>query len=87
MSLQEISELVAAKLASFNGMYKRLAGEHTGVLTGKGSNWGGSLVRPEATGFGCVYFAKRDAGHKRGIIQRKKSGNQWFWKCRMGRRS
>jgi glutamate dehydrogenase (NADP+) len=40
------------------GMYKRLAGEHTGVLTGKGSNWGGSLVRPEATGFGCVYFAK-----------------------------
>lgn len=40
------------------GMYKRLAGEHTGVMTGKGSNWGGSLVRPEATGFGCVYFAK-----------------------------
>ena len=39
-------------------MYKRLAGDHTGVLTGKGSNWGGSLVRPEATGFGCVYFAK-----------------------------
>jgi glutamate dehydrogenase (NADP+) len=39
------------------GMYKRLAGEHTGVLTGKGSNWGGSLIRPEATGFGCVYFA------------------------------
>jgi glutamate dehydrogenase (NADP+) len=40
------------------GMYKRLACEHTGVLTGKGINWGGSLVRPEATGFGCVYFAK-----------------------------
>jgi glutamate dehydrogenase (NADP+) len=40
------------------GMYKRLKGDHTGVLTGKGSNWGGSLVRPEATGFGCVYFAK-----------------------------
>ena len=40
------------------GMYKRLTGEHTGVLTGKGINWGGSLVRPEATGFGCVYFAK-----------------------------
>lgn len=39
------------------GMYKRLAGDHTGVLTGKGSAWGGSLVRPEATGFGCVYFA------------------------------
>lgn len=39
------------------GMYKKLAQEHTGVLTGKGLNWGGSLVRPEATGFGCVYFA------------------------------
>lgn len=39
------------------GMYKRLKGDHTGVLTGKGINWGGSLVRPEATGFGCVYFA------------------------------
>jgi glutamate dehydrogenase (NADP+) len=40
------------------GMYKKLAAEHTGVLTGKGINWGGSLIRPEATGFGCVYFAK-----------------------------
>jgi glutamate dehydrogenase (NADP+) len=40
------------------GMYKKLAREHTGVLTGKGLNWGGSLIRPEATGFGNVYFAK-----------------------------
>ncbi len=40
------------------GMYKKLAGEHTGVLTGKGINWGGSLIRPEATGFGAVYFAQ-----------------------------
>ncbi|MCK5765969.1 MAG: NADP-specific glutamate dehydrogenase, partial [Bacteroidales bacterium] len=40
------------------GMYKKLAQEHTGVLTGKGINWGGSLIRPEATGFGSVYFAK-----------------------------
>lgn len=40
------------------GMYKKLAREHTGVLTGKGLNWGGSLIRPEATGFGTVYFAK-----------------------------
>ena len=38
------------------GMYKKLAREHTGVLTGKGLNWGGSLVRPEATGFGGIYF-------------------------------
>ena len=40
------------------GAYKKLAREHTGVLTGKGINWGGSLIRPEATGFGNVYFAK-----------------------------
>ncbi len=40
------------------GMYKKLKREHTGVFTGKGVNWGGSLIRPEATGFGCVYFAK-----------------------------
>jgi glutamate dehydrogenase (NADP+) len=39
------------------GQYKRLANEFTGVLTGKGINWGGSLIRPEATGYGCVYFA------------------------------
>ena len=40
------------------GMYKKLTREHHGVLTGKGLNWGGSLVRPEATGFGAVYFAQ-----------------------------
>jgi glutamate dehydrogenase (NADP+) len=40
------------------GMYKKLAHENTGVLTGKGINWGGSLIRPEATGFGATYFAK-----------------------------
>jgi len=39
------------------GQYKRLANKFTGVLTGKGLNWGGSLIRPEATGYGCVYFA------------------------------
>ncbi|HEY6906874.1 MAG TPA: NADP-specific glutamate dehydrogenase [Ignavibacteriaceae bacterium] len=39
------------------GQYKRLKNEFTGVLTGKGLNWGGSLVRPEATGYGAVYFA------------------------------
>ncbi len=38
------------------GQYKRLSNEFTGVLTGKGTNWGGSLIRPEATGYGCVYF-------------------------------
>jgi glutamate dehydrogenase (NADP+) len=40
------------------GQYKRLRNEFTGVLTGKGINWGGSLIRPEATGYGCVYFAE-----------------------------
>jgi glutamate dehydrogenase (NADP+) len=40
------------------GQYKRLRNEFTGVLTGKGRNWGGSLIRPEATGYGTVYFAQ-----------------------------
>ncbi len=40
------------------GMYRKLARENTGVLTGKGRNWGGSLIRPEATGFGGVYFTR-----------------------------
>jgi glutamate dehydrogenase (NADP+) len=40
------------------GMYKKMANEFTGVLTGKGLNWGGSLIRPEATGYGVVYFAE-----------------------------
>ncbi|MGY0407490.1 MAG: NADP-specific glutamate dehydrogenase [Polaribacter sp.] len=40
------------------GMYKKLNNEFTGVLTGKGASWGGSLIRPEATGYGNVYFAQ-----------------------------
>lgn len=40
------------------GQYKKIANEFTGVLTGKGLNWGGSLIRPEATGYGAVYFAQ-----------------------------
>lgn len=40
------------------GWYKKLAREHTGVLTGKGLTWGGSLIRPEATGYGAVYFVQ-----------------------------
>jgi glutamate dehydrogenase/leucine dehydrogenase len=40
------------------GQYKRLRNEFTGVFTGKGLNWGGSLIRPEATGYGCVYFVE-----------------------------
>ena len=44
------------------GMYKKLKNEFTGVLTGKGSAWGGSLIRPEATGYGCVYFIQAMLG-------------------------
>jgi glutamate dehydrogenase (NADP+) len=40
------------------GMYKKLVGQHTGTFTGKGRNWGGSLIRPEATGYGAVFFAE-----------------------------
>ena len=40
------------------GMYKKLAREHTGVITGKGRTWGGSLIRPEATGYGALYFVE-----------------------------
>ncbi len=47
----------AREIGYLFGMYKKLAGEFTGVLTGKSLNWGGSLIRPEATGYGCVYFA------------------------------
>ena len=44
------------------GMYRRLRNEFAGVLTGKGLNWGGSLIRPEATGYGAVYFAQEMLG-------------------------
>jgi glutamate dehydrogenase (NADP+) len=46
------------------GQYKRLRNEFVGVLTGKGLNWGGSLIRPEATGYGCVYFAAEQLATK-----------------------
>jgi glutamate dehydrogenase (NADP+) len=47
----------AREIGFMFGMYKKLRNEFTGVLTGKGLNWGGSLIRPEATGYGSVYFA------------------------------
>ncbi|MDM8001733.1 MAG: NADP-specific glutamate dehydrogenase [Bacteroidota bacterium] len=53
------------------GMYKKLASEHTGVLTGKGLNWGGSLVRPEATGFGGIYFVKEMLATKNDTLEGK----------------
>jgi len=53
------------------GMYKKLKGDHTGVLTGKGSNWGGSLIRPEATGFGGIYFAQEMLATKNDSLKGK----------------
>jgi glutamate dehydrogenase (NADP+) len=53
------------------GMYRKLKNEFTGVLTGKGLNWGGSLIRPEATGYGAVYFAAEMLGTKGQTLQGK----------------
>jgi len=52
----------AREIGYLFGMYKKLRNEFTGVLTGKSLNWGGSLIRPEATGYGCVYFAAEMLG-------------------------
>ena len=62
------------------GVYKKLRNEFTGVLTGKGLNWGGSLVRPEATGYGLTYFAEemlktRGESFKGKIVAISGSGN------------
>ncbi len=53
------------------GQYKKLRNEFTGVLTGKGLNWGGSLIRPEATGYGAVYFAAEMLSTKRETLEGK----------------
>jgi glutamate dehydrogenase (NADP+) len=53
------------------GQYKKLAKEFTGVLTGKGINWGGSLIRPEATGFGVTYFVEEMLKTKGEALQGK----------------
>ena len=54
------------------GQYKRLNSEFTGVLTGKGVNWGGSLIRPEATGYGVVYFTQQMLATKNSNLKGKK---------------
>ncbi len=54
----------AREIGFMFGMYKKLRNEFTGVLTGKGLNWGGSLIRPEATGYGSVYFAQEMLGSR-----------------------
>jgi len=53
------------------GMYKKLNNEFTGVLTGKGITWGGSLIRPEATGYGTVYFAQNMLSLKKDSFKNK----------------
>ncbi len=52
----------AREIGFLFGQYKRIKNEYTGVLTGKALNWGGSLIRPEATGYGAVYFAEEMMG-------------------------
>ncbi|MDQ7815904.1 MAG: NADP-specific glutamate dehydrogenase [Melioribacteraceae bacterium] len=54
------------------GQYKKLRNEFTGVLTGKGLNWGGSLIRPEATGYGAVYFAAEMLSTRNQTLEGKK---------------
>src|ERR1041384_8375892 len=53
------------------GQYKRIRNEFTGVLTGKGVEWGGSLIRPEATGYGAVYFAHEMLGSRNDSLEGK----------------
>jgi glutamate dehydrogenase (NADP+) len=53
------------------GQYKRIQNEFTGILTGKGLNWGGSLIRPEATGYGAVYFAAEMLGTRNESLEGK----------------
>ena len=53
------------------GYYKKIRNEHTGVLTGKGLEYGGSLIRPEATGYGCVYFASEMLAARNDSIENK----------------
>jgi glutamate dehydrogenase/leucine dehydrogenase len=53
------------------GQYKKLRNEFSGILTGKALNWGGSLIRPEATGYGCVYFAEEMMKTRKEILKDK----------------
>ena len=61
----------AREIGFMFGQYKRLRNEFTGVFTGKGLNWGGSLIRPEATGYGCVYFAQEMLQHNNQTLKGK----------------
>lgn len=62
----------AREIGFLFGMYKKLRNEFTGVLTGKSLNWGGSLIRPEATGYGAVYFAAEMLATRNETLEGKK---------------
>ncbi|MDL2308640.1 NADP-specific glutamate dehydrogenase [Bacteroidales bacterium OttesenSCG-928-C03] len=62
----------AREVGFMYGQYKRIRGEHVGVLTGKGLEWGGSLIRPEATGFGSIYFLEGVLAAKKDTIKGKR---------------
>src|SRR3546814_13638048 len=73
------------------GQYKRITNEFTGVLTGKGLEFGGSLIRPEATGYGAVYFLANmlapkdmDIGGKTGVVrsEERRGGKECVSTCR-----
>ena len=61
----------AREIGYMFGQYKRIANEYSGVLTGKGINWGGSLIRPEATGYGTVYFTQNMLEVKKDSLEGK----------------
>jgi glutamate dehydrogenase (NADP+) len=68
----------AREIGFLYGMYKKLTNTYTGVLTGKGVNWGGSLIRPEATGFGAVYFAREMLGTRSEKLEGKRAAVSGF---------
>ncbi len=77
----------AREIGFMFGQYKRLRNEFTGVLTGKGINWGGSLIRPEATGYGTVYFAEemlknKNDSFKGKVVAISGSGNVSQYACK-----
>jgi glutamate dehydrogenase (NADP+) len=61
----------AREIGYLFGYYKKIVNEHAGVLTGKGIEYGGSLIRPEATGYGAVFFAAEMLATRRQEIKRK----------------
>ena len=68
----------AREVGYMYGQYKKLANEFTGVFTGKGRNWGGSLIRPEATGYGTIYFAEEMLKTKGDSIEGKTVVNSGY---------